>query len=476
MLLLWLVSNASLTTSKQTRTSKHRDLDSPDIEFTINLQHSSKPDSISNEAQSRPTLDEWCNMAHVSPETYTTPPAEYILQYVEVIQRHHKRTPYASNLFSAEDVEWDCNAAGPLNGLENDIEGTSPVHWLSSIDTANPFRSTQKQSIATSNCQFPQLSPGGFLDSVAHGAHLREVYGERLGLSEILDAEEAIFRVTNNPLTSQVASGVLRGFYPRDNGRTHDVTVQPSSIDSLEPRYSCPRADTLRASFTTGVNGSVWQEHLQSALDDGIFPALDEVSGIHPDDREWHVSFDHYFDNLKARQCHSKPLPCNISNRTLCVSQQLADEVYAIGNWEYSYLYRDAPGAVEYASLKFGVWMLELESHLRGFIASEDRVKYRHNVAHDGSISSLLGFLQVSRMEWPGMGSEVVFELYRRSEPSSEGDTPAWVLRVLRGGHPMETSTVLGKLDMVPVDSFFDYIRSMVQSGDWLLRACLGPS
>jgi acid phosphatase len=77
--------------------------------------------------------------------------------------------------------------------------------------------------------------------------------------------------------------------------------------------------------------------------------------------------------------------------------------VYSVGNWEYSYLYRDAPGALEYSIRKFGVWMLELESHLRAAIAGKSQVRYRHNVAHDGSISSLLGFLQVSKMAWPGM-------------------------------------------------------------------------
>lgn len=35
-------------------------------------------------------------------------------------------------------------------------------------------------------------------------------------------------------------------------------------------------------------------------------------------------------------------------------------------------------------------------------------MKYFHNIAHDGSVSPLLGFLQISTMVWPGMGSEVI--------------------------------------------------------------------
>jgi hypothetical protein len=43
-----------------------------------------------------------------------TPPRNYTLEYVEVIQRHHKRTPYASNTFPKEDIPWTCTKAGPV--------------------------------------------------------------------------------------------------------------------------------------------------------------------------------------------------------------------------------------------------------------------------------------------------------------------------------------------------------------------------
>lgn len=94
------------------------------------------------------------------------------------------------------------------------------------------------------------------------------------------------------------------------------------------------------------------------------------------------------------------------------------------GHWEYGYLFRSAPGAFEYASLKFGAWMLELQSRLKAKISGSNKaslplsllyngkrkalidvvqIKYAHNIAHDGSISNLLGFLQLEGMAWPGM-------------------------------------------------------------------------
>lgn len=51
----------------------------------------------------------YCNMPHVRAREYVIPDQKsYKLEYVEVIQRHHKRTPYQSNTFPIEDRRWDC--------------------------------------------------------------------------------------------------------------------------------------------------------------------------------------------------------------------------------------------------------------------------------------------------------------------------------------------------------------------------------
>lgn len=46
-----------------------------------------------------------------------TPLSNYTLQYVEMIQRHHKRTPYGSNTFFKEDVAWSCVGDGPVYAM-----------------------------------------------------------------------------------------------------------------------------------------------------------------------------------------------------------------------------------------------------------------------------------------------------------------------------------------------------------------------
>ncbi|KXN85635.1 Lysophosphatidic acid phosphatase type 6 [Leucoagaricus sp. SymC.cos] len=405
----------------------------------------------------------WCNMPHVRSMEYKSPSNDFELQFVEVIQRHHKRTPYASNTFFKEDISWDCNGSGPVVGLASPKVDITQVEWQASVSSANPFTTLVGPGFPGSTCQFPSITAEGLTDSEAHGSDLRQVYAKRLGLKDKFDPSVARIRVTNNVITSQVASGLLHGLFPKSDHI--QVEIQSSSFDSLEPTYPCSKANSLRNDFTTGSKGQVWQDHLSAAA--SLYNKLDSVSGIARDDSGgWHVSFDHYYDNMSAKQCHSKHLPCSVNDTSLCVTQDEADTVYRLGNWEYSYIFRDAPDSTAYSALHYGAYALELKSHLTDVMQGKSKLRYFHNVAHDGSISPLLGLLQIDVMVWPGMGSEVVFELYKNTH--SEG----YFIRVLWSGQPMKTSTPLGTLDMIKVEDFFTYIDSMVGSGSDLVSAC----
>ncbi|KAJ3575475.1 hypothetical protein NP233_g1077 [Leucocoprinus birnbaumii] len=405
----------------------------------------------------------WCNMPHVRTKEYKTPSRDFELQFVEVIQRHHKRTPYSSNTFFKENFGWNCVGSGPVAGLASSERVLSLLQWQAAAPPANPFTTLVGPGFPGSTCQFPSITTEGLVDSLTHGTDLRQVYAKRLNLHDKFDPSVAHIRVTNNVITSQVASGLLRGLFPASNQVA--VEVQSSSFDSLEPAYPCSRANTLRNGFTTGNSGQVWQQHLTEAAP--LYARLDTVSGIAKDDSGgWHVSFDHYYDNMSAKQCHGKALPCSVNDTSLCISQADADTVYRLGSWEYSYLFRDAPDSAAYSAVRYGAFALELKSHLTDVMQGKSKLRYIHNVAHDGSVAPLLGLLQIDVMVWPGMGSEVVFELYKNTRSKQ------FFIRVLWSGQPMKTSTPLGTLDMVKVEDFFAYIDSMVGSGPELVNAC----
>ncbi|KAF2467187.1 histidine acid phosphatase-like protein [Lindgomyces ingoldianus] len=395
----------------------------------------------------------WCNMPHVRAEEYPVANNEYELEYVEVIHRHHKRTPYASNTFPKESYPWSCSDQGlfyygqPLSPGGNT---STETYWSVFTSDINPFAAAGFNG----TCQFPQITKEGLDDSWQHGKDLYGVYHDLLRFLPNELGNKVTFRVTNNVITSQVAGMLISGMY--QPSETVPLRVQPTTIDSLEPAYSCASSSTLFGSYGVGSTSPPWTSHLKAAS--SLFQSLDSVSGISPNATDWHKSFDHYFDNLSARQCHAKPLPCKINDSANCISQKQADAVYRLGEYEYSFIYRDSPLSLQASTASFGVWISELAQNLRDSISGKSQVIYRHNVAHDGSVSRLLSILQVDVMVWVGMGSEVVFELY-----SAKGHDDKKYVRILWGGKVLRSSNPsLGEVDMLDVDVLLAYFDGLV--------------
>jgi hypothetical protein len=174
-------------------------------------------------------------------------------------------------------------------------------------------------------------------------------------------------------------------------------------------------------------------------------------------------------------------------NSTTCVTQSNANAVYRLGNFEYSYIYRDDPRSLAASVAGYGVWVGELTAHLRDFISGKSNVIYRHNVAHDGSISRLLSILQVDVMVWPGMGAEVVFELYKKDEADKRAEFAAgfsgtslsgYYMRVLWKGQVLRSSSpFLGVMDMVPLETVLGYFDGLVGIGASLIQSkCNGAT
>ncbi|KAI9763835.1 MAG: hypothetical protein M1840_009089 [Geoglossum simile] len=398
----------------------------------------------------------FCNMPHVRRREYKKPGDRFELKYVEVIHRHHKRTPYQHSTFPLEPYSWNCPDqnlfyyGGPKPSNSNHSAHT---YWQTYQSPSNPFRPSGFQN---STCQFPQITKEGLDDSWRHGRDLWEVYGELLGFlsgDEGAIGRSVVYRVTGNVITSQVSGMVINGMF----GARADVPLlkQPSTVDSLEPMYPCSSASKL---FDTTKNTPCWNQHL--AASQPLFQTLDNISSVSPSSTPFHISWDHYFDNLSARLCHRKPLPCNPINPSLCVTLENAYTVFRLGEWEYSYIYRDSPNSLKASVGSYGVWIAELAQNIRDAIAGRGEVIYRHNVAHDGSLARLLSILQIDVMVWPGMGSEVVFEVWRRKDG---GD---WYLRVLWGGKVLRSSSPqLGAMDMVPIDRVLRYFDGLVGAG-----------
>ncbi|KAH3663968.1 hypothetical protein OGAPHI_004682 [Ogataea philodendri] len=406
----------------------------------------------------------FCNMPHVRKDHYPqVDTSKYKLQFVEVSHRHHKRTPYATNCYPKEALVLYCDDA--LNNYysefrtQRESNDTLKISWANYQNPNNPFNYIDNGYNGT--CQFPQISYAGLEDSYQHGLDIYGVYGKLLDfLPETYNSEHVNFRVTNNVITSQVASALIKALYPEETGI--DVKIEVDGFDALEPSYSCDFADDLYSEIRSTPE---WEQHLKNASD--LYSELDNITGVDPKASGWHVSFDHYFDNTAFRLCHGYDLACNADNSSLCMTEDQAEQIFRLGDYEYNYTWRINENSTLYAATDYGAYFNELKHRLVDKTTGASALKYSHNVIHDGSISGMLGFLQINYLRWPGMGSEVVFELYEGLKDSK------WYVRTLYGGQVLETTGPLGTIDMIPLEKLVDYIESMIgENAETLVDYC----
>jgi len=84
--------------------------------------------------------------------------------------------------------------------------------------------------------------------------------------------------------------------FPSSKSTPLAAQIQSSNFDSLEPKYPCNKASSIRSDITTGDSGALWRTHLQEAAP--IYARLDQVSGIPVSDTAgWHTSFDQWVEN-----------------------------------------------------------------------------------------------------------------------------------------------------------------------------------
>jgi len=165
----------------------------------------------------------------------------------------------------------------------------------------------------------------------------------------------------------------------------------------------------------------------------------------------WANWYDHFFDALTARTCHGHPLPCDAAGT--CVSEADAASVFAIGDFEYDYIWHAAQNASDYTSLTFGAFFAELADALE-----EPTHRLALYVGHDGSLVRLLAGLGAVPLRWPSFGSEVVFEI--------------WEVSGMRYVRVFHEGTLLSGMEWVGLDEFFQKLRGLVPNQ--LFEQCMG--
>ena len=120
------------------------------------------------------------------------------------------------------------------------------------------------------------------------------------------------------------------------------------------------------------------------------------------------------------------------------ISQDLANQAYAEGDWEYNHIWNASPNADAYVRYSFGVLALELMRDLKAVQEGSMQSKVKLFVAHDGTMVRLLKTLaQSGQIRWPALGSEVVIEVWRDKSAKGKDDSKKLYTRILSYGRTL---------------------------------------
>lgn len=314
------------------------------------------------------------------------------------------------------------------------------VYAKTYTDPSNPF----VDDYVRGSCQYPQLTIGGLLDGYQHGKDLWSVYGEKLKLFPSSPDDTTWFRSSESVLTQESAGAVLRGIWPHYN-QPVPLHQQATAVDTVNEGFTCDFRDTLLADI---INTTDWQAQLKAAA-----PLLSQLSGYTQNNSDWTQTFDHLCDNFQARLCNGYELPCDVNDTSSCVTMKQADETFRLGDWEWNYYWRTYARAQTYIQTVEGPFIGEILTNFRQVESGKSKIKYQHDFIHDGDIGPICGALGISSLRWPGMGSNIAFELWDVEGGSMHA-------RVLYSGQPMKT--IHGRLDWLPLQKLIDILTPFV--------------
>lgn len=237
------------------------------------------------------------------------------------------------------------------------------------------------------------------------GAICGRSIGAKMNLLPSSPASNVVwFRSSGSSLTQGSAGVVLRGIWPEHDGPL-PLHQQEHGIDAVDQGFQCPARSRIRETIESTDD---WEEHLRvtQALRDRL------ATLFNANKTDWMSTFDHFADNFQARLCNGYRLPCSLSDPSACVTEDDAYEVFRAGDWEWNYWWHRNPNAEQYIQATEGIFLHEIITHLEAVVANELGRVYTHYFVHDGDLGPVLGALGIQQLRWPGMGSNIAFEIW----------------------------------------------------------------
>eukprot|EP00752_Nemacystus_decipiens_P018781 g16838.t1 len=378
---------------------------------------------------------------------------------IQIITRNGDRAPCGVLPFE-NNVTWNCDGPDMYDPSGMPIEITRIRDEPESLRT----------NIWDGNCWRCDSTGRGIAQQHMLGEALGDIYG---ALLEMSPANLYVRSVDSEAIVRGV-TGMIRGLMTNaiDAGAVRIETGLHREEDVLLPRLSaCPRLAEMWSLARSGSEWNSFKEKTKSVMTD-----LSEImshrrhrsgntetsssgyssAGSDASDRDaaasgeaggsaglalgegrvtgerlpekWEERFDLFLDSVRTRTCNGMALPCSLGDLGRCVSADQAKSLFDAGDWSFHHKYTFK--REEMAGLYAGPLLALLLRNMGRFTGEDDAAQEpTGSVSRKGSVQvysgevdtvgSILAALNVTDWAWPPYASNIVFELWRRTETES---------------------------------------------------------
>eukprot|EP00903_Cladosiphon_okamuranus_P006004 g5924.t1 len=377
---------------------------------------------------------------------------------IQVITRNGDRAPCGVLPFE-NNVTWNCD--GP------DLYDPSgmPIEVARIRDEPESLRT----SIWNGNCWRCDSTGRGISQQHMLGEALGDIYGELLEMSPA----NLYVRSVDSEAIMRGVTGMIRGLMTNaiDAGAVRIETGLHREEDVLLPRLAaCPRLAEMWSLARSGAEWDSFKEKQQSVMAElsDIMSHSPHHGGSHSDTdsgnsissltqtpvpagepggsgielgkdvegrltgerlpERWEDRFDLFLDSVRTRTCNGMALPCSPWDLGQCVSPEQAKRLFDAGDWSFhrKYTLKREETASLYAGPLLALLLRNMGRFTQENDASPEPLGSAGSVKEKGSVQvysgevdtvgSILAALNVTDWAWPPYASNIVLELWRRTE------------------------------------------------------------
>ncbi|THH31001.1 hypothetical protein EUX98_g3181 [Antrodiella citrinella] len=377
----------------------------------------------------------WPGALPLDVDGYPTAPDGLELQQVHIYVRHG--VLYASSYHDGASQLLICvfRFAGertPVGIRMSDPPASIPEHWMlcktarrfkaavtsswnasgrefTGDDETLPVRKVVERAdgrVVDGECLLGELTDIGRQTTYSFGHALRRLYVEKLGFlpDTVTSDNEAYFRTTNIPRTTESLEQIVHGLYPTEKcayGFVPRVRIRNGKDENLFGNtLACKRLEILQIGFAQAA-AQTWNTTLEP-----LDAKLSKYIGGNPVRLDGKPRASGILDTVKAATAHNIQVPSEFKEKSVIDVIERA----VVQEWFGGYK------TEEVRRLGMGRLLSDLSKKMstKAEKGADDPMKILVHSTHDTALAGLCSTLDVFDERWPAFSAAITFELFRK--------------------------------------------------------------